>query len=66
MSLFTRKPWRSGHGPFERYARWVHRHRLAYLAVQVANLVGWLRFAHDCQDPRIGCSCSGSYRFPAR
>lgn len=24
----------------------------------------WLTVAHDCQDPVIGCSCSGGFRFP--
>lgn len=24
----------------------------------------WLLVIHDCQDPMIGCSCTGSFRFP--
>lgn len=24
----------------------------------------WLRNAHDCADPAVGCSCSGGFRYP--
>ena len=24
----------------------------------------WLAAAHDCQDPAVGCSCTGGFRFP--
>lgn len=42
---------------------WYESHVLWY-ANQLRNLVNWIRFAHDCQDPQVGCSCTGSYRFP--
>jgi hypothetical protein len=28
------------------------------------GLINWLRAAHDCSDPSVGCSCTGGYRFP--
>lgn len=28
------------------------------------GLWSWLRGAHDCADPSIGCSCTGGFRFP--
>lgn len=34
------------------------------LRITIINLLSWLRYAHDCQDPAIGCSCHGSFRFP--
>lgn len=50
-----------GFGQLDRYeARWV------WFGNQLRNLWSWLRYAHDCQDPRVGCSCAGSYRFPSR
>lgn len=48
-NLLLRKPWRAGHRP-----RW-NRPREVW---------DWVRFAHDCQDPVVGCSCSGGFRFP--
>jgi hypothetical protein len=30
----------------------------------IRDLWPWLRFAHDCADPAVGCSCSGGFRFP--
>lgn len=62
--ILTRKPWRAPTGPFQRYDRAVHRRPSAYVACQIANLIGWLRYAHDCQNPNIGCSCTGSHRHP--
>jgi hypothetical protein len=29
------------------------------------DLLQWLRLAHDCQNPAVGCSCHPSFRFPA-
>lgn len=54
--FFWRKPWRST-APIG----WSDGKTLT---VKVANLVSWLRFAHDCTDPAVGCSCHPSYRFP--
>lgn len=39
-------------------------HRRPWRASYFTNIWTWLRVAHDCQDPMIGCSCSGSFRFP--
>lgn len=63
MNVLQRKPWRSPNGT----STWRKapdcewwRHPLILLG----NWRRWLRYAHDCQDPRIGCSCAGGYRFP--
>lgn len=48
--LMWRRPWRAPHGPNWRSAR---------------DAWQWLRAAHDCADPAVGCSCSGGFRFPA-
>jgi hypothetical protein len=56
LDLFWRKPWRSPSGPG------VSRHYSP--RVNLANFAGWLRNAHDCSDPSVGCSCWGGFRFP--
>ncbi len=28
------------------------------------SVIDWLFRAHDCSDPAVACSCSGSFRFP--
>jgi hypothetical protein len=38
--------------------------RSALRPVNFTGLVAWLRYAHDCQDPAVACSCSGGFRFP--
>jgi hypothetical protein len=54
--LLYRKPWRSR----------IKYHQLKgdYWWITIINIWGWLCRAHDCQDPSIGCSCSGGFRFP--
>ena len=47
--LLWRKPWRSSTRPNLRSVR---------------DLLQWLRVAHDCADPAVGCSCNGGFRFP--
>lgn len=62
VTFWQRKPWRSGWVPTWRKSSDCEWWR--YPLILLGNWWGWLRYAHDCQDPRIGCSCSGSYRFP--
>lgn len=47
--LLWRRPWRSNTRP-----------NLSSLS----DTLDWLRAAHDCSDPSVGCSCTGGYRFP--
>lgn len=54
LHILRRKPWRSRVKPIEG----------STLRVKISSLWQWLRKAHDCADPAIGCSCSGSFRFP--
>ena len=51
VGILNRRPWRSTarRGGGETLRSWVW---------------GWLTKVHDCADPAIGCSCSGSFRFP--
>jgi hypothetical protein len=56
LDLFWRKPWRSTAG--------VGVSRDRSVRVNLSNFLGWLRNAHDCADPSVGCSCSGGYRHP--
>lgn len=56
LDIIWRKPWRS-----TATTGW---HEGRTLTVKVSNFVGWLRFAHDCADASIACSCHPSYRFP--
>lgn len=56
VDFLWRKPWRAPSGP--------HLSLRCDPVVNLGNLIGWLRFAHDCADPSIGCSCSGGFRFP--
>ncbi|MFJ8687397.1 hypothetical protein [Micromonospora wenchangensis] len=44
-----RRPWRSSARPNLRSLR---------------DVAEWVRAAHNCADPSIGCSCTGGYRFP--
>lgn len=44
-----RRPWRAPSRPNLR---------------SLGDTMRWLRVAHDCADPSIGCSCSGGFRFP--
>jgi hypothetical protein len=46
--LLWRNPWRSRSRPNLRSPR---------------DAWDWLRKAHDCGDPSVGCSCSGGFRF---
>lgn len=46
--VFWRKPWRASHRP-----RWS----------RPLDVLDWLRKAHDCADPAVGCSCSGGFRY---
>lgn len=56
LDFFWRRPWRSPSRPAV---------SLHYpIRVNLANLSGWLRNAHDCSDPSVACSCSGGFRFP--
>lgn len=48
FSIFWRKPWKSGHLP-----NWN----------SVRSVWDWIKYAHDCQDPAVACSCSGGFRF---
>ena len=70
MNILRRKPWRAGWSPFVPFIRDYfydlddYEARVLWFANQARNVCRWLRDAHDCQDPRVGCSCSGSYRFP--
>lgn len=57
LGLLWRKPWKSP-APMAISIR-------IDTATNVHNLVQWLRNAHDCSDPSIGCSCQGGYRFPS-
>lgn len=50
VGVLLRRPWRR-HGPF------------AY-GFSFRELRNWTLIVHDCADPAIGCSCSGSFRFP--
>jgi hypothetical protein len=61
MSIFKRKPWRSRVRPFAKRGNTPYG---VFIINQCYNLAGWVRHAHDCQDPRVNCSCAGSYRFP--
>lgn len=49
VGVLLRRPWRAPKGP--RNSGW-------------RGLVDWLYASHDCQDPMVGCSCSGGFRFP--
>jgi len=62
MNIIKRKPWRSK-API--FAGW-HKFNPWYINIWINVLapISWIRAAHDCQDPRVGCSCYGSYRFP--
>jgi hypothetical protein len=56
LDVLWRKPWRSSGGTGVRCGRtW---------GVKLSNFLGWLRNAHDCADPSVGCSCSGGFRHP--
>lgn len=55
--FFWRKPWRA---PGPMLPPRGHRHLLNV----VRSVAGWLRRAHDCQDPAVGCSCYPSFRMP--
>lgn len=54
--FFWRKPWKSTapRPTLNRYG----------IGLYLQELLQWLRNAHDCTDPSIGCSCHPSYRFP--
>jgi hypothetical protein len=52
--LLWRRPWRSPSRPT----------RGDTLAITIRNYWQWLRMAHDCADPAVGCSCTGGFRFP--
>ena len=56
LDVLWRKPWRSPSEP-----RWDHQRSFR---VNCGNLWSWLRFAHDCADPSVACSCHGGFRFP--
>lgn len=49
LDFFWRKPWRSPTRPDWR---------------NLADVLVWLRAAHDCSDGSVMCSCSGGYRYP--
>jgi hypothetical protein len=57
FDILQRKPWRSPDPNL--YLSNQHS-----LRVNVRNLYQWLRYAHDCADPSVGCACSGGFRFP--
>ena len=56
LDMLWRKPWKSPTGPSWSLNR--------SLRINASNLLGWLRNAHDCADPSVGCSCQGGFRFP--
>lgn len=49
--ILARRPWRSA----------LRRQRGEST---LAWAWAWLTVVHDCADPAVGCSCSGSFRFP--
>ena len=51
VGILRRRPWRST------IRRWPKESILSHLWA-------WLFVIHDCQDPAVGCSCSGGFRFP--
>jgi hypothetical protein len=51
VGILRRRPWRSP------TRRWPGEPLLGYLWA-------WLFVKHDCQDPAVGCSCQGGFRFP--
>lgn len=51
VGVLARRPWRSA----------LRRQRGESI---LAWVWAWLTVAHDCADPAVGCSCSGSFRFP--
>lgn len=52
------------HKPWWRVGIFNRRPWLSGLTVREVGLWSWLTVVHDCQDPVIGCSCSGGFRFP--
>ena len=56
VDILWRRPWRSSVGP-----GLSRRHSLR---INALNLWSWLRLAHDCSDPSVGCSCHGGFRYP--
>jgi len=55
-SLFWRKPWKSN----------ICLVKGDTFIITIQNLVSFIKYAHDCQDPAIGCSCTDSFRFPRK
>lgn len=55
-SFFWRRPWNST-APIPKLNQYG-------ISTYLRELFSWLRFAHDCTDPSVGCSCRPSYRFP--
>jgi hypothetical protein len=54
-SFFWRKPWRAPSRPVWHGNLWRY----------IGDFFSWIRVAHDCQDPAVGCSCHPSFRFPS-
>lgn len=50
VGILLRRPWRSSF-------------RLRDVR-SARSLWAWLAVVHDCLDPAVACSCSGSFRFP--
>lgn len=50
IGFLLRRPWRAPNGGRNR---------------GIQGVVDWLCRLHDCSDPAVGCSCSGSFRFPS-
>lgn len=67
--LLYRKPWRKSIWPGiagayrARNERYEFETRPHWIAVAWLNIWSWVRYAHDCSDPSIACSCSGGFRF---
>lgn len=56
LDILWRKPWKSPAPTGWREG--------TTLPVKLRNVRHWLRYAHDCADPSVGCSCSGGFRYP--
>lgn len=53
IGVFLRRPWRR-RMVWSPSWRWI-----------LHDLWAWLFICHDCSDPAVACSCTGSYRHPS-